>query len=1527
MKELDTVGLANVATVPPMRMVTSNEFSAFANHNRQVCSTWGNFHFKTFDGDVFHFPGTCNYVFSSHCKGSYEDFNIQFRRSLKNGFPVISHITMVVEGVLVEMSNKSVMIDRVLVQELPIDKFGVRITRMGIFLKAVAKAGVTLMWNQEESMTLELSTRYVNQTCGLCGDFNQVSGDSEFSFNGIKLSAVEFGNLQKLNGPNEDCKNPPLPTESSCSDKEEKCKKVLTSPAFSRCNELVEPMAYIDACVRDLCSCDSKVQDFCICNVFAEYSRQCAHSGGHPGNWRTSELCFKPCPYNMVYQECGSPCADSCSDPERSILCDDHCFDGCFCPKGTVVDDINHTGCVPHDECFCVYNNQKYSPGSSYSTSCHSCTCSRGKWNCTEFPCTGSCSVEGGSHITTFDQTQYTIHGDCSYVLVKPTNSSDFTVLVELRPCGSSITSSCLRSVTLSLQGAQTSVTIKSSGNVFLNQINTQLPISIGSLTVFKPSSFSIIVETGRGVQLQVQITPIMQLYAILHPSYQDKTSGLCGNFNNVHNDDFKVASGVIEGTAAAFANTWKTQFNCPNIKNIFEDPCSLNMEKGKYAEHWCSLLIDSLGPFAPCHSLENPLKYYSTCVYDTCSCKDSEECMCAALSSYAYVCAKKGVSLIGWRERACNKYTINCGNSQAYSYSVTQCQQSCRAQSEIDVTCAITFFPVDGCVCRNGTYIDDHGVCVQPSSCPCYYNGLAMESGETALEHGVLCMCNQGRLNCMGARKDQPECLQPMVYVNCSSVTRGTKGVECQKSCHSVDMDCFSSQCISGCVCPEGLVSDGVGGCIAEEECPCIHNEAIYHQGSTITVGCNTCTCKTRKWQCTRKACLGTCAVYGDGHYITFDGKHYSFSGNCKYTLAQDHCGQSNNKISFRVITENVPCGSTGTTCSKNIQFFLGDLELLLNEERIEMVQRGDANIIKYEVQQRGLFMVIIAENGLTLMWDRKTSIFIKLSSDFKGKVCGLCGNYDGNAVNDFTTKSQSVVEDLLEFGNSWKLDSSCPNVFENKDPCFANPYRKPWAQKQCGLIISNVFRSCHSQVDPIKYYESCIHDACACDTGGDYECFCTAVASYAQACSEAGVCISWRTPTICPLFCDYFNTPGECAWHYKPCGPRCMKTCRNPKGECQYDLVGIEGCYPACPASKPYFNEDTLKCVSKCGCYDKKRIFYVYGEKVPSQENCQSCECTRNGVVCNYNIRECRCESKGQIFYYNDVIQIIDDDDDGGGCKELLCDVNGTIITLSSKCATRGPSHEPQHFSTTEKMSSPSSQISDQISTPATAMLTTSASQSGVPLFTLQTKTSSTTFTTTAIPVVTTESSNLLLTSGSSVTLVNSKSTSPETAKSTRNSFLTPFTTKQMSVTTTRKSSAVLGTTFSEESSKACIPQCHWTGWFDENQPHLDNEGDRESYEIAEATGKSICRSKRHVKNVQCRAQMYPETSFDELGQVIHCNQSVGLICRNEDNRHTLMCLNYEKRTKTFSIIGYEAFESLFTKQRDIQFFSGNF
>ncbi len=82
------------------------------------------------------------------------------------------------------------------------------------------------------------------------------------------------------------------------------------------------------------------------------------------------------------------------------------------------------------------------------------------------------------------------------------------------------------------------------------------------------------------------------------------------------------------------------------------------------------------------------------------------------------------------------------------------------------------------------------------------------------------------------------------------------------------------------------------------------------------------------------------------------------------------------------------------------------------------------------------------------------------------QGAVCGLCGNFDGDANNDFMLRSHEVVIKPLDFGNDWKESSSCPVTMDIRNPCSNNPYRQSWAQKQCSIIKSGVFTTCHSQV-----------------------------------------------------------------------------------------------------------------------------------------------------------------------------------------------------------------------------------------------------------------------------------------------------------------------------------------------------------------------------------------------------------------------------------------------------------------------------
>ncbi|CAL8238251.1 unnamed protein product, partial [Merluccius merluccius] len=325
-----------------------------------------------------------------------------------------------------------------------------------------------------------------------------------------------------------------------------------------------------------------------------------------------------------------------------------------------------------------------------------------------------------------------------------------------------------------------------------------------------------------------------------------------------------------------------------------------------------------------------------------------------------------------------------------------------------------------------------------------------------------------------------------------------------------------YSTECESGCQCPNGLLDDGQGHCVKEHECPCQHDGYFYVPGSQIPDQCNTCTCKMGKWECTKKKCPGTCIIYGSGHYSTFDQKKYGFTGQCAYMAVQNKCGNKTVEDTFRVITENIPCGTTGTTCSKSVRIQLGKAEIKLAKGTYEVFDLAEGPEIKYTIRNVGLYLVVEASLGLAVLWDRKTTIRILLEPQHSAGVCGLCGDFDGDIQNDFTTQGQMVVSSPLEFANSWKVSSTCPDAEGSINSCAMQPHRHSWAQLQCGIIMKT-FQECHKKLNPAPFYDNCVRDSCACDSGGDCECFCTAVAAYAQACNEVGVCVAWRTPEIC--------------------------------------------------------------------------------------------------------------------------------------------------------------------------------------------------------------------------------------------------------------------------------------------------------------------------------------------------------------------------------------------------------------------------
>ncbi|XP_043915133.1 mucin-6-like [Protopterus annectens] len=1147
---------------------------------RGICSTWGYGHFKQFSNKTYDFIGHCKYILSADCSSSDPYFSIQFKRDRSGK---IIQIEVVLPLVTVLYENSTIVVSSEGPVTLPYHSSQILIQEWGASYKMMSEQHglkLTVFWDEGSFLLVSIETQHSIQTCGLCGDFNSLQVLNDVGGEVLSQSPVEIANSDKNNSPREVCL-PVKPTDI-----------VTPSPQYQAiCTKLVNDVApnckvsktqYVISCQKDLTYCKRKGDRSCSCTTLSEYSRQCAMLRQQVENWRRNDLCpLDKCPGNQIYMECGAPCAPTCSN--QLYLCTATCIYGCFCPPGTMLDDISGNGvCVPVDECPCLLFGEKYYSGERVTKPCRSCICDQGQWTCDQLPCPGKCTIEGGSFVTTFDSRTYRFHGICTYLLVKSADFPDgLTVEAEFGSCGSAQTETCLQQI---ICRRSKDLILISASQVNVNGAPQHLPYISDCITIVKESSMFIRLSYCSGLNVFVQLLPVFSAYIIVDTNITS-TAGLCGTHNQDSTDDFLSSHDVCERVAHVFVDSWRLRYNCDPSNDRAIDPCSTSQIIKVYAESSCSILINSESIFSKCHQYVDPTEYYKRCRYVSCNYDNTNAYMCESLGNYARACAARGLILYNWRKAV--KCSIPCASNMIYSYNANACNKTCFSLYKENIDCSSDLFPIEGCVCQPDTYLNHEGVCVKKSSCPCYTdNGDILLNDHLRIIDGTFCRCIYGSLHCEHGEHEY--CPPPQRFFKCSAQQRdGEYGAACAPTCQmlATGAQCSATECKSGCICPSGLYLDGTNECVEPDECSCEFSGVSYRKGEIIYTGCQECECLGGKWNCSyNPTCPGKCVIYGAGHITTFDGKRYLFDGYCSYTLARGSFGDSSTNFLFRITVDRIICSKSGTACSRTVNVYTKKAHykigyngyvispptamknIVILNNRINVIAEITTDIVKIKI-----------------IWN-KLNIIILISRTHAGSelsFSGLCGNFNGNVKDDYTTRSGMIVSNVIDFGNSWKNDPACDDLKEVSQPCLDKPHRRAWAEKKCAIINSNVFAACHLLVYRLPFYDACVHDACGCEEDGDCTCLCDAIAVYAKACLDAGVCIDWRTPDFCPVYCDYFNKmkskkPKDYSynsWHYQPC------LCPNfVAGFSATSYINIEGCYNC--STDEYYDKENKKC-----------------------------------------------------------------------------------------------------------------------------------------------------------------------------------------------------------------------------------------------------------------------------------------------------------------------------------------------------------
>ncbi|XP_074051346.1 SCO-spondin-like [Macrotis lagotis] len=1181
-----------------------------------TCITWSGFHYRTFDGRHYHFLGQCTYLLAGDNDATWTVYFIPGRHCSQPDYCQMTiQVLLGQDEVLIQGTNISVNGAAVPEGE-PLLQHGLSLQWPGDWLVLSGGLGVVVRMDRTGSVSLTVDHELQGQTRGLCGFYN---GRPEDDFlepgGGQAVLASTFGNSWKTPDSEPGCLDA-MEAAQGCkgssegvevdpdigvlqAEAQDICHQLLDG-VFRECHIQVPPSGFHEACLFAYCSAGGGQagRREAVCPTFASYARDCAQHDVFI-SWRKPGFCERLCPGGQLYSDCMSSCPPSCGavGEYEQGQCREGCVSGCECPPGLYRD--NHL-CVPAIHCPCYHHRQRYSPGNTVYQQCNPCVCLEGRWHCSQKPCPAECAVGGDGHYITFDGRSFFFQGigGCQYNLVQDYLKGELLMVLEHGVCE---TGSCLRAISITLGGVY--VQLRASGAVLVGRQEVALPwTGPGGLSVHHASSTFLLLH-GPGVWLLWGVHE-PAAYITLEPLYAHRVRGLCGTFTWNQQDDFLTPVGDVESSVAAFASKFQLSGEGACLlggTGTLLHPCSTHAQRRPYAEASCAILQ---GPaFQQCHGLVEQEPYHLRCLSAVCSCAPGYDCLCPLLAAYARHCAREGV-LSTWRNQTL--CAIGCPAGQEYQECAPACGQRC---GELEA-CGELVGCVAGCNCPSGLLWDHESQCVPSSLCPCQLGGRFHPPGSITLQGCSRCVCqDRGIWNCTAY-----PCAPGVAF--CPGGRIYSPG-SCLLTCDSLNVNVSCAMDTSdGCVCPPGTVLlDEL--CVPPELCPCRHNGQLYPPNSTVQEDCNTCVCQGQQWQCTGHQCGGRCQASGAPHYVTFDGLTFTFPGNCEYLLVREVDGR------FSISAQNLPCGTSGLTCTKALTIRLGKTIVHMLRGRAVTVNGVSVRPPKIytgpglSLRQVGLSLLFTAHLGLSLLWDGGTRVMIQLVPQFRGRVSGLCGDFDGDAANDLRSR-QGVLEPTAELAaHSWRLNLLCPepSLGDMPHPCSVNAHRVGWARAQCGVLLQSLFAPCHMEVPPQKHYEWCVYDACGCDSGGDCECLCSAIATYAEECARHGHHMHWRSQDLCPIQCEGGQV-------YEACGPVCPPTCQNPAPEpvwhCQA-VSCVEGCF--CPEGTLLHGGVCLE-PATCPC-EWRGNFFPLGTML--QRDCGNCTCQAGEWNCGGTGSQC--------------------------------------------------------------------------------------------------------------------------------------------------------------------------------------------------------------------------------------------------------------------------------------------------------------
>ncbi|XP_078064601.1 IgGFc-binding protein-like, partial [Mustelus asterias] len=933
---------------------------------------------------------------------------------------------------------------------------------------------VTYDWNHH--LVVRVSSSYSGHMCGLCGNYDGKPGDDFRTPQGNLVSkALDFGKSWKVSDGDifcwDDCHGvcPTCDTQSrkyysghaSCG-----LMKKADGP-FRECHAKVNPEHYLDSCIYDVCL--SGGLKTLLCQAMKAYAEVCQREGVKVHDWRTLSGCQLACPANSHYEACGTACPATCTDPSAPGSCRRPCVESCVCDKGYV---LSAEKCIAEKSCGCSSQGLYYKAGEVFwgDARCQRrCRCDplTKKVKCESRTCNAheECKVVKG--VRACHPVGY---GTCTAAGDPHYRTFDGRKYNFQGTCVYEFSSLCAKGTELVPFDVQ--VQNEHRGNRVVSYTRLAWIVVYGQTIVITRDYIGRVLVNGVLVNLPYSLEDgKIIVYKSCRGATLETDFGLRVTYD------------------------WRSRITVTLPSTYAGSVCGLC---GNFDGNWKNDLTTKEG-----QETKSPVTFGKSWQVDTTPGCSHE---CRGKCPQCDIVAKRRYEGPGF-----------CGKIQVPKGPFRDC-----------------FERVDP-----KEYFND---CVYDS---CLYKGHRTVVCEAVAAYAAACQ-DAG----VSIYQWRSESFCPMSCpVNSHYEVCGTG---CPVSCATLSKpDGCDALCAEGCQCDEGFVLSGEH-CVPLAQCGCLYKGAYYKSGETFypdgkcgqrctcqdggTVRCQEVKCGPHE-ECKvvngERGChavgVGICTAAGDPHYRTFDGHKYDFQGTCTYTLVTV-IEKEENLPKFTVNVENESFGNGKVSVTRLVEVKVHGYSLIL-EQRLRWKVKVDGVLINLPLMlddgrirsyQHGHKAVIETDFGLRVSYDLTYYVRVTVPGNYRGKVRGLCGNFEGNQNGKFTLRDGGQTGDVTVFGKSWRVaveGAKCSDGCGDRCPS-CDPKRKAVLGKKsyCGFLTwaGSPLAACHSVIDAKPFFSNCLYDACQSD--GDSKVICDSIQAYVEACQASNVTLQpWRTESFC--------------------------------------------------------------------------------------------------------------------------------------------------------------------------------------------------------------------------------------------------------------------------------------------------------------------------------------------------------------------------------------------------------------------------